>query len=505
MHSYPAVSITPPRVASRIIRTVQSNQAACQANWMTHIATLNVTDEAKRRMQYLFTFLLEQFEALAANDSTRLEEFQIKVLKCQPFIGASDIIFLLAEFEEILMSIVWKEADVTEAEQAFRWIHSTMMNIGGVTLRNAYFPVRTPALASKTQWGSALVRLLHGLAVPGHWEWIAIVQSEPMFRIQDAAVFDKDEWQRATIDAALHRDVHEQFEAQDGFISRIIPGLYMMAKGCGAGDDVSWFMFRQIGHWVRIGLDMIKYQSQTPSDDDRFSMYQLLLELDEALMSAKNLEEIFKITATYVCRFGDFTRSALFLYSPFTYTIEGIYGYNIDLEAIRQVRETARNVPLLYQFHRLTGPIYYRDVSTMFPDYYVSYFKLTSLLLCPLIGPDNKPIGLLMLDQSGQPFEPDEKSIMIADVMTSRAAKTLAAHMYESYGFSAATVTRGLTQREQEVLQCIADGLGTKQVAERLHISEYTVTEHVSSLMRKLRAKNRTEAVAIAFRNQLIR
>ena len=53
-----------------------------------------------------------------------------------------------------------------------------------------------------------------------------------------------------------------------------------------------------------------------------------------------------------------------------------------------------------------------------------------------------------------------------------------------------------LTPRETEVLSAIADGLGNKEIARRLEISPHTVKFHIESLLRKLGARSRAEAVA---------
>ena len=61
-----------------------------------------------------------------------------------------------------------------------------------------------------------------------------------------------------------------------------------------------------------------------------------------------------------------------------------------------------------------------------------------------------------------------------------------------------------LTPRELEVLRMIADGLGNKQIAARLAISEHTVKFHVGSVFAKTRASTRAEAVMIGARRGLI-
>ena len=61
-----------------------------------------------------------------------------------------------------------------------------------------------------------------------------------------------------------------------------------------------------------------------------------------------------------------------------------------------------------------------------------------------------------------------------------------------------------LTPREIEILQYIADGYLNKQIAAELGISEQTIKNHVTSILRKLNANARTEAVVVAIKQGLI-
>ena len=62
-----------------------------------------------------------------------------------------------------------------------------------------------------------------------------------------------------------------------------------------------------------------------------------------------------------------------------------------------------------------------------------------------------------------------------------------------------------LTRREEEILQLIADGYSTSEVAGRLFISGKTVKNHLASIYDKLDARDRTQAVLSAVRIGIIR
>lgn len=61
-----------------------------------------------------------------------------------------------------------------------------------------------------------------------------------------------------------------------------------------------------------------------------------------------------------------------------------------------------------------------------------------------------------------------------------------------------------LTAREIEVLELVAEGCSNKAIAERLRISDQTVKFHLASIIGKLGASNRTEAVRLGVRGGLI-
>jgi DNA-binding NarL/FixJ family response regulator len=86
-------------------------------------------------------------------------------------------------------------------------------------------------------------------------------------------------------------------------------------------------------------------------------------------------------------------------------------------------------------------------------------------------------------------------------VLDSREAGALPA----TRGFAGSNDSREpLTPREKEVLQLLAAGLGNKEIAARLNISDHTAKFHVASILGKLAASTRAEAVSIGMRRGLI-
>ena len=61
-----------------------------------------------------------------------------------------------------------------------------------------------------------------------------------------------------------------------------------------------------------------------------------------------------------------------------------------------------------------------------------------------------------------------------------------------------------LTAREKDILAEIAAGKSNQEIASQLYISENTVKYHIRNILQKLAVQNRTEAVALAFREGFI-
>ena len=71
-------------------------------------------------------------------------------------------------------------------------------------------------------------------------------------------------------------------------------------------------------------------------------------------------------------------------------------------------------------------------------------------------------------------------------------------------GMAVESITAPLTNRETQILRYVADGNSNKKIAQILSISEQTIKNHISSILRKLNANDRAHAVVLAIRRGFI-
>jgi two-component system, NarL family, response regulator DegU len=137
--------------------------------------------------------------------------------------------------------------------------------------------------------------------------------------------------------------------------------------------------------------------------------------------------------------------------------------------------------------------------------------------------PEVKVIMLTMLDQEGYVYEAvkagatgymlkntglEELVKAIKEVLKGGATlhPDAQAQLLKEYVFMARrnNDTYGLSDREIEVLQLLADGSSNKEIAAKLFISTQTVKTHIAHIFEKLGVSDRTEAVASALRRGLV-
>jgi DNA-binding NarL/FixJ family response regulator len=111
--------------------------------------------------------------------------------------------------------------------------------------------------------------------------------------------------------------------------------------------------------------------------------------------------------------------------------------------------------------------------------------------------------GILPLNIDRDVLIPAVKAVAVGlTVVPSRFAETM--FPTRAGGASRGEYAESLTSREKEVLELLAEGLPNKVIAERLGISDHTAKFHVASILGKLGAASRTEAVTLAIRQGII-
>lgn len=93
---------------------------------------------------------------------------------------------------------------------------------------------------------------------------------------------------------------------------------------------------------------------------------------------------------------------------------------------------------------------------------------------------------------------------LLQPLVASKLLRHMGRRDAERFSYDPQPIYEALTERELEVLRLLAQGMPNKEIAAHLIISERTAKFHISSIMGKLGATNRTEAVALAAQKGLI-
>ncbi|WP_238594646.1 helix-turn-helix transcriptional regulator [Caenibacillus caldisaponilyticus] len=233
------------------------------------------------------------------------------------------------------------------------------------------------------------------------------------------------------------------------------------------------------------------------------------------IMRSQNLHEaIQNITCGYA-RYLPFERCALFTYSKTDGTSVGLFGYHINNEAIQNVKIKVDDIPAIAnKLKKLASPdavypfqpIYIEHAERDLPEPYVRQFQLGSLVVAPIYVPSERSlIGAALLDRGpGVHFDVDNHTYTALMKFGQSAGEILSKFMHMTAIKQLVYGSVSLSERELDVLKLLAEGASTQEAADRLHLSEYTVRDYVSDIMKRLGARNRTEAVVKAMRLGLI-
>ncbi|QSO46008.1 helix-turn-helix transcriptional regulator [Alicyclobacillus mengziensis] len=506
-----------------LMASIRDNQKFLLSAWNHRTAaTCRFTEQVRPLVNELMEYLLshaasadglvsDSVRASSGNSLSRfVDDFAALVVKKQPLLTVKDAICVLTDYEAMLVTLSYQVLESTETEHAYHYAHDLCNRCLRAVAEHACLPigpVKLKRTVLEDTTSPFLSRVLTLLGIPSHWPWMAVVQAEPEYRVVDFVRFDEttSSWVGASITTLIQEEVRQHTDTHGTEPVKIAHNLYLVLRQ--VTDPLPQAVHRQLVRWLRTMLLLSgspKVHEPYPSIGTSPVLAERLLVFDEHLLTARDVSEVLSTVAKDVCSVCGFHRSALFLYNPLTQTVEGIYAHHVDLDEVRQIRESERSIPLIHQMTQFSKPLYFEDVSKWMPKHYVQHFHLSSLFICPIQGPYGQAVGVLIVDNAGKPFRADEPLREALDLVLRRTTFALSRHLEFPRKAVQPVNSYALTTRELEILRLIAEGLETKATAKRLHISDYTVSEHISAVFRKLQVKNRTEAVAKALREGVI-
>ncbi|MFD2129799.1 LuxR C-terminal-related transcriptional regulator [Pseudogracilibacillus auburnensis] len=234
---------------------------------------------------------------------------------------------------------------------------------------------------------------------------------------------------------------------------------------------------------------------------------------NEAVIRARTFSDALEIITEGFVNYLPFERCAIFSYSQNDEIGFGLSGHRLDTEAIKGITEEVSNLPLIndgLELLRMFGknmkylqPLYIPDAKDGFPEQYINQFQLKSLVVAPIFTPSRSElIGAAILDQGANKKFEISRETYTALIKFGQSAGEILGKFHIS--IHSLNETLHFSPREIEVLKLMAEGESTTSAAGILHLSEYTVRDYITAIMQKMKARNRTEAVARAIRKGVI-
>ena len=219
-----------------------------------------------------------------------------------------------------------------------------------------------------------------------------------------------------------------------------------------------------------------------------------------ALRNIRSQEELFvKVLDLYLHSFP--VKSALLLrYSPLGHIGEGIIGISLNdgYKFITHYVEDLRNVPIVMQALQERRALHVKGIDYLksMPSKYISRVGSEQIIIVPIFH-GNVSIGYICGDEFEEDFNISNN---ILEDFTLFGRLTGELFVTNNKGLNDCP----LSKRELEVMQHVALGQSTKEIAASLQISDLTVNQYIKSAIKKMQAQNRVEAIVKLFKSGLI-
>ncbi|WHY68479.1 response regulator transcription factor [Neobacillus sp. SuZ13] len=255
------------------------------------------------------------------------------------------------------------------------------------------------------------------------------------------------------------------------------------------------------------------------SEKDNYSIWKdAVILFNEWIIRSQNFRESIENICFGFGYFLPFKRCALFKFTNHESIGIGLFGHHFNNDEVQAIAEKITNIPVLSeslvklksQGHEMKNfqPIYISSAENDLPERYVKRFDLGSLIIVPIYVPaEGKIIGGVILDQGQGIHFTVDTSLFPALMKFGQSSgelltKFIKADIKKQDILTDDSIT--LSPREIEIIKLLADGASTAEAALKLYLSEFTVRDYISNIMKRLNAQNRTEVAVKAIRLGII-
>jgi|GEM_PF-1417496 len=228
------------------------------------------------------------------------------------------------------------------------------------------------------------------------------------------------------------------------------------------------------------------------------------------LFNSAEESDFLKMALEGITRYFPFERGFIMAYDAETRIKQGTVGYGFNENDIMLIKEDTRESPAFFMAAMSRRSIFMNEglVEKSIPLQYLHTFfvgtSLSPIIVQPMITVQNVN-GFLVLDLGCH--HAVKYDSLLLDILQN-IGNELGMLTYEKGAFARFSTEpkseKTLSPRELQVVQGLAYGLSTHEVADHLKINQLTVRDYCSSIIKKLGAINRAHAVAICFRNGII-
>ncbi|HBT71621.1 MAG TPA: hypothetical protein DEB37_04925 [Lysinibacillus sp.] len=229
------------------------------------------------------------------------------------------------------------------------------------------------------------------------------------------------------------------------------------------------------------------------TENQELRYLQLLDKLDKLLISSSGYQDLAYILKKCEEYFS-YKRCVFYAYVPWSNQFYGVIG--AELPKVQSMKGQLNGENAILSSRK---PIYLKNPKNYVKEEHIQLFNLSSIIFIPIMRRDQL-FGWLTFDQLGQEFDCTKEELSLLE----EVGKRLGLFLSRKGEKVEKNTELHLTERESMILGLLAEGYDNKKIGGLLFLSEHTVRDYVSSLMTKLKAKNRTQVVASAFRLGLL-